>query len=324
MDDCSALHLSHILPKHKLPQDLLKNVPPPRPGHMQQQLAKYDTESGCQGIVYQPNELLAPLGNKMLELSEKQRGFDCRQTDVSNSNGHIPKPQHSMSHRRTTSSFLVESHASSLSLSELDRARSRIQVDRLETEGRATHDLWQTAIVMLSLVRTILLHTKPKPATSILPPSRPPIVKTLDVPGWTSGKAQSTLLTPTPLGRVDPNRSLQPRPGNLSKPHNRSGSVSSLHGPEPAVPAGALSQPVYKALQKPYASKLPCGFSREVWRNILSRVADPGSVLSEQQQDAVMRYGIDKATLASEWERRGLKHSNKIWHVLHDMQCLHY
>ncbi|KAI4240527.1 MAG: hypothetical protein L6R42_011498, partial [Xanthoria sp. 1 TBL-2021] len=186
MTDAGALHLSYVLACHHPPDRLLKQVPPPRPGHQVQLLDAYDNETGCQGLIYLPNDRVSSPGHRMLELSESARQFlldddrpaqspdysqihfsrspSIRKTSTTQSS---PSTSASGSRRRSGTKGEQQELTGSEALHiELDRARSRIQGNILKDVGVQSNDLWRTALRTLGICR-ILCPPKPPPEEEV-------------------------------------------------------------------------------------------------------------------------------------------------------------
>ena len=258
-------------------------------------------------------------------------------------------------HRRRTSGsaggYLGSSGVSAKSMSDLDRARSRIQGEELEKTGQYGNDLWRIAMNMLCLCREIQPPPKkeppqvfqcfsradpdPDPSLAIefppllpLSPPKPraPIIKTLEVPGFSSRKIKP--LAPLfPLGNGNPNQAMSPRSTHRRK-------VSALVIPDiptvipptplPIPPGNKMANAVAYAKAKPYSSNLPCGFSQEMWWRILGQAAGAQGTLSQTQQRSVLAWAMDRNTLRRGRDWLGEKEGNQIWHVLDGMGCLAY
>lgn len=181
MTEACALHLSYVLVCHNFPEQLVARVPSAKAGPSQQQLEAYDITSGCQGLVYLPNDKLGTAGSKVLELAELAREGILEETTQGISREEFttptklgsalrrvsdvrPSPSFSaMSGRRRSATSATGSehggrnHNSGTSNSELDRARSRIQGNILRDFGASSVDLWRISLKMLTLSRAIML-----------------------------------------------------------------------------------------------------------------------------------------------------------------------
>ena len=249
----------------------------------------------------------------------------------------------------STSGYLASSGIPAKAMNDLDRARSRIQGEELEKTGQYGNDLWRKAMNMLCLCREIQPSpnkeapraTQPrfqaitdpslaKEFPPLRPPSpvkpRKPIIKSLDVPGFPSKKTKP-LGSLLPLGNVNPNQTLLPRSHHMRKASlSEVPTTSTVIAPTP-LPITANTK-IMKALAgantKIYRSKLPCGFSEEMWWRILGQAAGAPGTLSETQQRSVLAWAIDRDTLRRGREWLGEKEGNQIWHVLDGMGCLAY
>ena len=371
MNDAAALYLSYIITDHQDREQLLSRVPPAKAGAEQQQLDAYD-ETGCRGIIYLPNTNISKNGMRILSLAEKERirlseSSPCRESDDSlhisvesdetAEHGKVSPlvrdPLTSGSHLRRASGsmngYLGLLGIPSKAMSELDRARSRIQGEELEKTGQYGNDLWRIAINMLCLCREIQPPQDKKapltiqpviqadidpssaedfpPLKSPSPPrSRKPIIKSLDVPGFPA-KNSKPLAHVVPLSNGNPNQSLLPRSYHSTKAsRSEVPSVSAIIPrtalPMPPTTKGALA--VARAKTKAYLSELPCGFTAGMWWRILGDAAGARGILSETQQKSVLAWAMDKNTLSRGREWLGEKEANQIWHVLDRMGCLAY
>ena len=102
--------------------------------------------------MYFPNNTLGSGGAKVLELAELSRRKLLEEWDPESSDTRIEEGIH----RITTS------------VSELDRARSRIQGNALRDFGAKSNDLWITALKMLCLGR-IICHTRVQQPSRVEP-----------------------------------------------------------------------------------------------------------------------------------------------------------
>ena len=322
MDETSALHLSYILAYHHTPARLLTRVPPAKAGLHAQQLVLYDSETRCRGIIYLPNSTLSNAANRVLELAEKVRNDTWNSSRSSKdddgcvnelctdgTSGLISK---AAIHRRQSSTTTCEETHESIA-SDLDRARSRLQGNALESASHRSNDLWRTALKMLSISRNIQLQkAAPEPQRA-----KPQIIRTLEIPGVTPKKGN---VWGNPLGPKSSNQTMSPRLNRARKDSVTLKPSSTMNSPNPTKVESHASS----TLGKRYRSKLPCGFSEGVWWRILGYVAGANGLLSPGQQGSVLRYAMDRETLKKERDSLGLKDAAQIWHVLEGMDCLAY
>ena len=106
----------------------------------------------------------------------------------------------------------------------------------------------------------------------------------------------------------------------------RKGSVSVLQSTSSGQPESPRRSTVTSLdiLKIDYRSRLPCGFPERVWSRILAYAVDAQGLLSQSQQESVLRYAMDKSSLRKERDALGLKEGAQKWHVLEDMDCLAY
>lgn len=220
MTEACALHLSYILVSHNFPEQLVARVPPVKAGHPQHQLEIYDISSGCQGLVYLPNDKLGTAGLRVLELGELVREgiFDEASNEETHEGFETPTKPASAPRRvsdvRPSPSFGATSGRRRSAISatgsehggrsssfattstELDRARSRIQGNILRDFGASSVDLWRVSLKMLTLTRAILLsaaetirdvhvrETESHRLHQLPPPVQPPRPAQLVQPLW--------------------------------------------------------------------------------------------------------------------------------------------
>ena len=176
IDEASALYLSYLLANHHLPDKLLSRVPPAKAGSHAQQLASYDVETQCRGVIYLPNSKLSNSASKVMDLAEDARCNLLNPTSATN--GSLDQDHHregtqskgTMPGRRRRSSHMTEEKTRESIVADLDHARSRLQGNVIETLGHASNDLWRVALKMLPISR-IMQPQVVKEASSPMPPS---------------------------------------------------------------------------------------------------------------------------------------------------------
>ena len=344
MDETSALYMSYILANHHLPDRLLARVPPAKAGSSAQQLASYDLESRCRGVVYLPNSGLGNAASKVMTLAEDARSSLLAPTSVAAA---IPQQDRQVGttqakattpgHRRNRSQ-MTEDEARESITTDLDHARSRLQGNVIEASGHTSNDLWRVALRMLALSRMLQPRTTkvPSPVLSsearpVIPPVAPPVappissqapkpklqvIRTLEIPDMTPKKPNPWGL---PLAPRSTNQSIaqRRRKESLSTPATpRIDKVSQTRSERPKREREATA--------KEYRSRLPLGFAEGTWAQILAYAVGGNSLMSRGQQLSVVRYAMDRRTLGKEREALGLKDAAQKWHILADMDCLTY
>ena len=364
MTDICALHLSYIIAHHHKPGQLLARVPPAKAGLHAQQLIEYDTQSQCQGIIYLPNATLGNAGLKALELADTIRDMPRDGTAEEDAEGshtpaksstiprrasnfHCAAPLVSSGKRRqslmsTEDILQAEKAISAHNVTNLDRARSRIQGDALQEAGPLSNDLWRVALRVLCLGRDIQLQEQPP-----VPKAKAPIIKTLSVPG--PRLKPLTIKSPMPLtSERDSNRPVMPwgnfsqksssipRPLNVIPPTSfQQMTLGRREKPPPVDTRTIRTQPLIhtanpssavssSAKNKIYQTRLPCGFSEDVWRRILGLAAGADGIMSENQQRSMLSWAMNRKTLSKESEILGLTLASQIWRVLEGTNCLTY
>lgn len=214
MTDTCALHLSYIVHSHYTPDKLLPRVPGAKAGGPAKQLACYDNETNCGGIIYSTNAAISKAGLKALELAEALRFEDLEEASEDEpeapptptkagkraqraSEAEFTPPTVTTGKRRRARTSGGPDDTTELAL---QRARTRLQINALETEGLHSNELWRTSLKMLCLSREIQPQPQyePTPKGSSAPPpqARKPIIKTLEVPGYVGGKKPAKQLKP--------------------------------------------------------------------------------------------------------------------------------
>lgn len=341
MTEAGALYLSYILEVHHCPQSLLTRVPHAKAGAPTQQLLSYD-ESQCRGIIYLPNPLLGSAGRKVLELAEKTRDYYLEYAAEE-----LPEPSKTISmspdilrrtyrahtglwtgacdrRRRNPASTGISNQEGHNDLigGELDRARIRIQGNTLQHAGSQSNDLWRAAFKMLSLGREIRPQTRNEPPTRPLAPkTKAPIVRTLKIPGI----IPKPLTTSTPLTlKRDPNQPISPWTTQFPKKSGSLPSTPTVITPTPLTPKTPLVSIALPTKRPIYRTKLPCGLPEYVWRRIIGLAAGAEGIMSESQQQSVLQWAMDRATLRQESESLGLRASAQCWKILEATGCLAY
>lgn len=258
--------------------------------------------------------------------------------------------------RRRSSTNGIISSSLALRSGELDRARSRIQGDTLRDKGLSSNDLWRAAMQMLGYARVILLRDSPlrtdwasranyTPIKHMVSPETRVRASSMRASSssssfWNlengfprlSGSHLPPMSAPKkPLASANPNASINPRQppsrkNSLMTPH---GPITFHNGPSSRVRAEEVHLPPSPATDRTddepaYRTILPCGFSEEIWTQILAAAAGADQVLGLSQQRAVVRWAMDKRTLVEEMGVLGKSESQQIWKVLHGMGCLAY
>ena len=367
MTDTCALHLSYIIAHHHKPDQLLTRVPPAKSGFHAQQLIEYDTQSQCKGIIYLPNTTLGNTGLKVLELADTIRNMPLdgaaeedaeglhtpgksSTTSRRASNFHYTAPLVSSGKRRPSlmsaeDTLLAEKAISAHNVTNLDRARYRIQGDALQEAGPLSNDLWRAALRVLCLGRDIQVQEKKEPPP--VPKAKAPVIKTLSVPGprlkpltpkpqmplaserdanrpvvpWGNFSQKSSAI-PQTLSNAPPISSHQMtfgRKEQLPPADNRNVRLPSLGLITNLSRAGSSS-----AKNKIYRTRLPCGFSEDVWRRIIGLAAGADGIMSENQQRSMLNWAMNRKTLSKESEILGLTLASQIWRVLEGTGCLTY
>lgn len=146
--DGGALFLSYLVEGHLSPERLMPYFPAAKPGAPAEQIEQYQS-AGFKGIIYRPNELMSPNGIRLLEAAETS-------SDLSAS---PPRPA-----RRN---IITATTSGNPFISELERARNKVQGSILKDAGLNGCQLWKISFKMLVLSRAMFLSsTTPPPIRS--------------------------------------------------------------------------------------------------------------------------------------------------------------
>ncbi|KAI4220189.1 MAG: hypothetical protein L6R36_007796 [Xanthoria steineri] len=356
MTDEGALHLSYVLACHHPPDRLLEHVPPPRPGHQVQLLDAYDNETGCQGLIYLPNDQVSSPAHRMLELSENarqhlldderpaqspdyseihfKRSPSIRKTSITQSS---PSTSISGSRRRSGTKGEQQELTSSEALHvELDRARSRIQGNILKDTGVQSNNLWRTALRMLGICR-ILCPPKPPPVEEVpIPKAKeaqlspaPPVQDHTQTANDAAFPALPKARTKPFVGYLDPwAPPLASKSANIPvtpQPRKQVLKVkTTTPSPLPTTSPTTVSPKTGAVPVQSSRSELPCGLPKRAWACIMGEYLGANEFMSRKQQHRVLQWALDRRTLAKEMESLGKPESAQIWKVLEGMGCLAY
>ena len=226
----------------------------------------------------------------------------------------------------------------------LERARSRIQGDALQEAGPHSNDLWRVALRVLCLGRDIQVQEKKEPPP--VPKAKAPVIKTLSVPG-----PRLKPLTPkpsmplaserdankpvVPWGKFTQKSSSIPQTLTIAPTTPQQVTFGGRARTPPVDPKNIRTQPSahtttpsravsLSAKYKIYQTRLPCGFSEDVWRQIIGHAAGADGIMSEDQQRSMLSWAMNRKTLSKESEILGLTLASQIWRVLESTGCLTY
>ena len=264
------------------------------------------------------------------------------------SNFHTAPPVSSSKRRQSLMSaediLQAEKAVSAHNVNNLDRARSRIQGDALQEAGPLSNDLWRVALRVLCLGRDIQVQEKKEPPP--VPKAKAPVIKTLSVPGprlkpltpkpsmpLTSERDANKPIVP--WGKFSQKSSSSPQTLTISPTASQQVTFGERERLPPVDPRNHRTQsPVHtanpsravslSAKNKIYQTRLPCGFSEDVWRRIIGLAAGAEGIMSEDQQRSMLTWAMNRKTLSKESEILGLTLASQIWRVLEGTGCLTY
>ncbi|KAI4163134.1 MAG: hypothetical protein LQ342_003262 [Letrouitia transgressa] len=214
-------------------------------------------------------------------------------------------------------------------LTELQRARSRVQVNALRDSGLGSNDLWQTSLKMLRVCRS-LCSAKLDKTRRVGPQAGSTRSRKERLPDHPDFPPLPTMTTKPFIGYLDPfvpslevknlNRTTYPK--CKESPKVKTPSPRPLHElPSPSNPEMSTVQDI---VRKQYRTSLPCGFTEQIWCRIVSLAVEADEIMSSEQQLSVLRCALDRNTLVREIELLGKSESAQIWKALERMGCLAY
>ncbi|KAL7275990.1 hypothetical protein RUND412_001021 [Rhizina undulata] len=365
--DKAALFLSYIIPIHPTPERLWAYLPRPRVGSQAEIFENYDHTTGCTGIIYQPNENITAEGLRVFHLAEGMRdgccfphggsaGHGSRSRRVSDASAPPATPMKST--RRDSFSAMPSSpHSPAPNISnggavtELERARRKIQGNILRDTGPGCVELWRTALRMLVVSRAILFDEAAIMDRNISPYRRSLSQSLASLPRATSANSdsQGSFGGYLPAELLSPNEhsdgvshsvvsSTSPllSTSYMSFPHhhhnhhngNRSQrpdfdlfSPSTECSTTPTIQHGMLTPPTAECNGITTAS-LVRGLTEQIWYRIIVLAADPKDILTAKQRRNIFDWASTKETLEREREIAGKPRCNQIWKLLEGMECL--
>lgn len=344
MTEICALHLSFMIVYHRSPDQLLEYVPPTKSGLLHQQLLRLGCTTECQGIIYLPNPTIGNVGLKILELSEVEHEqlleADLRPESPMSPKfwGKHPVPRTgdsgSANRSRSLTTMAAENghgeHSGPTNpLTELERARSRVQVNTLRDLGSGSNDLWQTSLKMLRVCRS-LCSAKLDRARRVGPQTGSTQSRKERLSDHPDFPPLPTIPTKPFIGYLDPsvpslevktlNRTVYPK--CKESPKAKTPSPKPLH----ALPSPSNHEmsTVQEMVRRQYRTSLPCGFTEQIWCRIVSLAVEADGIMSDEQQLSVLRWALDRNTLVREIELLGKSESAQIWKALERMGCLAY
>ncbi|KAF2841830.1 hypothetical protein M501DRAFT_1013218 [Patellaria atrata CBS 101060] len=357
MTDSGALHYSQILERHYHPQQLMRGV---KPSSLATVYDEYHKKTQCWGLIHFPNGTLTATGEKLLYHAEAVRQSLSRFADEGlgsllaqvTSTGTAYTSSLEASQRRSSvaernqrlSSNLTshQRHSSTIpagsgpagSYSEdpslpnedilateeqLVSVRKRIERIMMAEGQLSEVQLWRSSLRLLVLSRVMFAKIGPTPKSTsggvstyasdlvVAPsPSSTPIF------AITSTSNQPTYASVTEYGSVTEfnKRKKQPSPTKVGP---KGAPVKSTVRAKIVVGSGGISDP-----------GLPMQLPMKVWRQIILCAAKGEGVVSEEQQDRIIAYAQDRASLEIE---RGFANKNdsiRMWRILEAIGCLTY
>lgn len=211
---------------------------------------------------------------------------------------------------------------------ELDRARSRIQGNTLKDVGVQSNDLWRTTLEMLGTCRLLCPIRKEevrasKPVEDSFSSLQP--VKNAEFPVLPKTRSKPF------VGYLDPwAPMLAPKSPNIPATPQTKKQELKIKTTASSPLGGATTSPTAVspktgALQTiPYRSDLPHGLPEQAWARIMGHHVGADKYMSQNQQRNVLRWAVNRKTLAKEMESLGKPESAQIWKALEGMGCLAY
>ena len=206
-------------------------------------------------------------------------------------------------------------------MQDLEGIRKKLQRALIEESGVQSVKLWQTAFKLLTFVRPIMIAGSPaKPQTSTQPtrrprlesmhqPTRPPFA-----PEYGSEFPSLTDV----YGRHEVYPTIMPTIVQPGSSPSQSTSVQDHANPWAETEHDETEENIFSE------QRMIGRFPAKIWTNILAKLVNPEKTLSSHQVNAIVAYGQNRATLASEIEELRHPDSTQIWKILSAMECLIY
>ncbi|KAK4695516.1 hypothetical protein P7C71_g2249, partial [Lecanoromycetidae sp. Uapishka_2] len=278
-------------------------VPGAKAGTSAQQLTIYDTESNCRGVIYNLNPSITKAGLRALELAEAP----------------LPQPE-----PEPEPPAEEPAREPSPPPPPPPPAVRKPIIKTLEVPGyvmgkKPAKKLKPAEPLPMFAERDV--NQPMTPYVGMPPPGLGPVP--MYQKSWLSHTPpEINVITPTPVSSVASGSTSDLSDPPASDSSDPPGSDSS--GPPSPDFADPPHRPAAPKHTKSYRSELPCGFTKQVWCRILGYMMDADRVMSAKQQEKMLGWAMDRATLEREREYLGQTQAGQIWRVLDGAGCLAY
>lgn len=295
-------------------------------------------DGGPSSIIYLPDKTLSATAEKMLShfaikpaASSGSEHSALKDTDTNGSTVKYTPSAHRFRKQNMHAMMLAQNRDASeqqhITAEELDSMRRKFQRAIIEDAGATSVELWRCALRMLNLVRCTMAGYQPIsrfPALHARPASDPEHRLDTNAPAAHARKSTyasklSEASSPTAESTlVIPGVSVKHMPPSASRQRTSRHDSAVSSSFTDAQAQLDTAQPPHN--DPPMIGPLPA----QAWEKVLTHLADPTGILSERQRRAIVAWGSNRDTLASEAEILGKPASVQIWHVLDGMDCLAY
>lgn len=307
-------------------------------------LALPNTADQCKGIIWLPNNELDTVSWKMIDIREAVRHLsttndsDCEESY----DGNIPSAENSDSLCDTTGQRKLQKKLDI----EYMRLAKRVRMDALKNSKVHAVEIWGIAVRMMVVSRVLLLEDRSriietcpegspsedgsaieqeehdpadffpgeqKPADF---PSTEHTTSSFDPPFDAYDVEFPALQVPTRNGKVDVHNEVEV---NNTTPEDST--------PEPPMPAVRQTRVRVTARSSPSATHQQswrAGLPLELWRRIIADAVSAEGILSQNQQEQIMRYASDWDVLAYKLTIQGAEDYQQIWKFLETVSCFTY
>ena len=201
----------------------------------------------------------------------------------------------------------------------------------MEESGATSVALWRSALRLLGFVRRIMANHEALTHSS----SRvkrfsfadqschevAPVATPRRASNYASKLMASSTYDPTPVPRANGTPTRTAETLVLRQGQSRGQSENAIGVTAPTATLSACKDAI--AVQDDDAQMIG-QLPKQAWEKIFYFLTDPAGILSERQRRAVIAWGSNRDTLASEAEILGKPASVQIWRVLEGMDCLTY
>lgn len=291
-------------------------------------------------IIFLPDTTLSVAALKMLthfdlDVLNPEIGYATPALRNLDTNGAVPRYHASAHGYKKHNAFSTKDHIQqtpkkqNISTEELESMRRKFQRAIIEDSGPTSVVLWHSALRLLGLVRRVMANhealtqfsPRAKRLSSVDQTSHDvdPVTTHRRASSYASKFMSSSTYDPTPVPDANATSTKIIDPPVLRHPRDYYANVDGITASS-ATQSSRTGAVTMSNHNPQMIGPLPI----RAWAKIFCFLADPSGILSERQRRAVITWGSNRDTLASEAEILGKPASVQIWRVLEGMDCLIY